>query len=58
MQESKKKYEVPVFTKWVDAVIKENKTILKERKLHEKSRKTIAGIKTIQASTTPNATSD
>lgn len=57
-QESKKKYEVPSFTRWVDAVIRENKTLPRLRNGYEKNRNTIGKYEAIQTSATPDATSD
>lgn len=58
MQESKKKYEVPSFTRWVDKVIKENKTLPRVRNGYEKNRNTTNVDEAVQTSTTSNATSD
>lgn len=58
MQESKKKIEVPVFTQWVDAVIKENKKLPRLRNGYEKNRTAIISNEAIQANETSNATSD
>lgn len=38
MQELKKKYEVPVFTKWVDEILKQNKKLPRLRNGYEKNR--------------------
>ena len=57
-QESKKKIEVPCFTKWVDAVIRENKTLPRVRNRYEKDFIARKGSERIQTSTTPDATSD
>lgn len=58
MQESKKKYEVPSFIGWVDAVIKQNRTLPRVRNKYEKDFIARKGLEGIQTSTTSDATSD
>lgn len=57
MQESKK-LEVPSFIKWVDTVIEQNKKLPRLRNGYEKNRGSPQVLQTLQAYTTPDATSD
>lgn len=50
--------DVPSFTNWVTETIEQNKTLPRVRNGYEKNNIRTKGVQALQASTTPDATSD